>query len=364
MRSVAEHLPIRRAESFVTLDILRGIAAISVVILHFRPLFSPIRAYGGYLAVDLFFLISGFVLAHAYDKSLRDGMTATAFLRARIVRLLPFYGVGLVLGVAQLAYFSRHQDIGDIIAVSSVFSLFLIPTPPIGIPYNPLFPANVVFWTLFFEIIVNAIYAMTIKWQNFTSLMIAVALAGLMLAVVAVLRGSLNGGGYWADWDLASARASFSFFAGVLIVRLDRPQTSSVSRLSALGAVLIVVAALFWRVPVDARGLVDALLVLFVFPAVLVLATRGPPQPTRRLDRVFGEISYPIYVLQIPLLSTAMIAIEQVFPNLINASAPWLGFVALIGLATASWSLATWWERPLRRRLGGLGSAARRDKDR
>lgn len=353
MRSPAGPADGRRATSFGTLDLLRGIAALGVVLLHFRPLFAPIQVRGAYLAVDLFFLISGFVLAHAYDQKLRDGMTLGAFLKARIVRLGPFYILAAILGIAELAYLNHTRDIGDLVAISGALSLFLIPTPPIGFAYNPLFPGNVVFWTLFFELVVNALYAATIKWQTRTGLIRIVIVAGLALSVLGWARGNLNGGGFWVDGHLGFTRALFSFSAGVLLCRLDLPRRSAGSRLAGTMAVAIVGIALFVPVPIAARGFVDPLLVLFVFPAVLVLATLRAPQPATRIERILGEVSYPLYVLQMPVFTALILAIQRFAPGLIDRAAPWLGIVALAAFSAACGFVATRWERPLRRWLDG-----------
>jgi len=50
---------------------------------------SGAAPYRGYLAVDFFFMLSGFVLAHAYEERLRSGMKAWRFMRTRIIRLYP-----------------------------------------------------------------------------------------------------------------------------------------------------------------------------------------------------------------------------------------------------------------------------------
>lgn len=75
------------ARVFHTLDALRGIAAIGVVIFHMQLAFNPIRAPGGYLAVDLFFIMSGVVLSHAYEGRFRAGMGTVEFMRVRLIRL-------------------------------------------------------------------------------------------------------------------------------------------------------------------------------------------------------------------------------------------------------------------------------------
>ena len=79
---------INNRRSFVTLDGLRGIAALAVVTRHAPYFRNPF--FESYLAVDFFFVLSGFVLAHAYGQRLRGNLSILDFVKIRIVRLYPF----------------------------------------------------------------------------------------------------------------------------------------------------------------------------------------------------------------------------------------------------------------------------------
>lgn len=87
--------------TFHTLDGLRGVAAGTVLIYHFPSLWSPASAPSAYLAVDLFFLMSGFVIEHAYGQRLATGLGVRRFLLLRLIRLYPLYLVGT--GITALA---------------------------------------------------------------------------------------------------------------------------------------------------------------------------------------------------------------------------------------------------------------------
>src|SRR5215469_9945636 len=85
---------------FYTIDGLRGIAALLVVCRHIVPLHgNRLNFPSSYLAVELFFLFSGFVIAHAYDKRFDAGMSFWEFVKARIIRLYPLYFLGLMIAV-------------------------------------------------------------------------------------------------------------------------------------------------------------------------------------------------------------------------------------------------------------------------
>ena len=76
---------------YATLDGIRGIAAALVAMRHAGALFPGWDFPNSGLAVDLFFVISGFVVASAYDRRLADGLTLGAFMRIRLIRLYPLY---------------------------------------------------------------------------------------------------------------------------------------------------------------------------------------------------------------------------------------------------------------------------------
>lgn len=84
-------------QRYVTLDALRGIAALAVVVVHIPMLFGLPQQLSSGLAVDLFFILSGFVLEHAYGDGLRREMSFSAFIRVRMIRLYPLYLIGVVL---------------------------------------------------------------------------------------------------------------------------------------------------------------------------------------------------------------------------------------------------------------------------
>src|SRR5688572_27186028 len=89
-------------QHFQILDGLRGIAALAVVIFHFMEWIFPDISNNfighGFLAVDFFFCLSGFVIGYAYDDRIRK-MGTGAFFKARLIRLHPLVILGSVLGL-------------------------------------------------------------------------------------------------------------------------------------------------------------------------------------------------------------------------------------------------------------------------
>lgn len=350
----AERTAEQRSRSFHILDVLRGVAAISVITLHYPQAFAPFVASGAYLAVDLFFVMSGFVLARAYDVRLQDGMGGRDFIATRLIRLYPFYILALALGTVELAYYYRNDHLAAEIMLSSVFNFVMLPSPPVGIPYLPLFPANFVAWTLSFELLANAVYGFSFRFLTNNRLRVIAGISGLVLLALVLVRGNLNGGAYWPDAHLAAIRVTFSFFVGVLIQRArEAGKLAALSsvKLPRIIIIAIMVGALGSPIPPALRGLFDAACVLFVFPLIVAASVGRNPVPSRGISAFLGEISYPIYVLQIPVFTLGVIGLPKLLPGLPQLPAPWSGFLLLAALCTGSWFIATRIDIPVRRRL-------------
>jgi peptidoglycan/LPS O-acetylase OafA/YrhL len=81
---------------------MRGVAAICVMIFHYGQATSYTVFHCAGLAVDLFFMLSGLVIAHAYTKKLQQGMAVSDYLLRRIIRLYPMLIFAAVFGACVL----------------------------------------------------------------------------------------------------------------------------------------------------------------------------------------------------------------------------------------------------------------------
>ena len=149
-------------QHFEILDGLRGIAAFAVVIFHFMEwvFTDPTKNFigHGFLAVDFFFCLSGFVIGYAYDNRISN-IGIFNFFIARIIRLHPLVIAGSVLGLLAFLFdpFGGHLELystGKII-VTFVCSIFLIPLPIIADRGFNLFSFNAPAWSLFWEYLAN-----------------------------------------------------------------------------------------------------------------------------------------------------------------------------------------------------------------
>ncbi len=296
------------ARRFVTLDAFRGVAAIIVVIYHCGTEMGLWAPRFGYLAVDVFFLLSGFVLSHAYDERLASGMTIVEFLRVRVIRLYPLYLVGLILGVAVAGL---NQDIASAtpwsVAINFIFNLFGLPVPTRisgllqSYDFHFIFPLNIPFWSLFFEFwVANVLFAVVAKfsWNSVPIWIVAASLAGLLYAEKVFQ--TLNMGASWPTLFSGFARVGFSFFLGVIISRrvLEKP-----ARWSAPAWVLTLALIAMLCVPLDdhAAHRFELICVVFLFPILIYFGSTAIELPA--IGRWLGDASYAIYTIHFPALS-------------------------------------------------------------
>ncbi len=291
---------------FVLLDGLRGVAALAVVAFHAAVISDRQLVPHGYLAVDFFFLLSGFVLASAYQERLDDGWSTLGFLKVRFVRLYPLYIAGLALGLSCLVIrkeFGNNQMPNAFLLLATVFGLLLLPTPASSLaPLNPnAFPLNVPAWSLSMEALANVAHALFLRRRSDLFIAAAAAASAVLLAVAAVRYHGLNIGAHHSDFLWTVPRVLTPYLMGMLLYRFwqRRPLRFALSPWVAATTLLLLLA-----VPVRANGSVgyDLLVTLVVFPAlILTSATAQPHGRSATLYSQAGAMSYALYILHIPV---------------------------------------------------------------
>ena len=291
---------------FVMLDILRGVAALAVVAFHLGQVdLVPGLARHGYLAVDLFFVLSGFVIAHAYEGALRTRLSWGAFAVKRVIRLYPLAFLGTLLGLVVLLL-KWHTFPGKVDALPRILAAGLVNG--FGMPMlvggehsqHMLFPGNGPLWSLACEIFVNLLWAVFGFRLSNRALALIVAASGLALAFFAVHLGTLNAGFDVATFAVGYVRVSFGFPLGVLIHRFrDRVHFGS-SRAAQLLMLTMLQLAFVAPFANDAGVCWDLGCVFLLFPMILALGIRQHVESG--IGAHIGDLSYPIYVLHFPLL--------------------------------------------------------------
>jgi peptidoglycan/LPS O-acetylase OafA/YrhL len=203
-----------RSRHLLTLDAIRGLAAISVLLIHIGWIGGDRSlARFGYLAVDLFFVMSGLVIARAYEPKLLAGMPWRRFLLLRVARFYPSLLLGTLLGLA--AHFAVPGTYR--LGWYSAGHLFLIPDLTAR---DGIFPLNGVLWSLFFELTVNAVHGLVVRHLTTFRLCLFVLTMGAAWAFAATSAGNWGGGWNRETFLSGFARAGWGYGAGVLLQRL------------------------------------------------------------------------------------------------------------------------------------------------
>src|SRR3954465_12505812 len=210
---------------FEILDGLRGIAALGIVIFHFMEwIFSDSSRNfigHGFLAVDFFFCLSGFVIGYAYDDRIRK-MGIGEFFKSRLIRLHPLVVLGSVLGLLGffLDPFALPSAYGaGKLALLFVCSIFLIPLPVMKERAFNLFAFNAPSWSLFWEYVANIFYAFVLYKVGRRSLAALTVLAAAGICLVSYRAGNLLGGWSKDNFLDGGARVAYSFLAGLFLCR-------------------------------------------------------------------------------------------------------------------------------------------------
>ena len=315
------------------LDGLRGVAALLVVWYHVHEGFA--FACGGvinginhgYLAVDFFFILSGFVISYAYDDRWTKGFSLKDFLKRRIIRLHPMVIMGAVIGATTFMLQGSVQWDGTHIATSAVMlallcAMFMIPATP-GCCYEvrgngEMFPLNGPSWSLFFEYIGNNLNALIIRRLSKVALTLLVIVLGILHTGFAVL--DISGyGSIGVGWTIDTMnffggllRMLFPFTAGMLVARNFRA-------INVRGAFWLSSAVLFalFCVPylpqtfkvndtlaLTLNGAFESFCIVIVFPLLVWLGASGRASNgvSDKVCGFLGDISYPLYVIHYPFM--------------------------------------------------------------
>lgn len=309
------------------LDGLRGVAALMVIWYH---VFEGYAFAGGgnietlnhgYLAVDFFFILSGFVIGYAYDDRWGKSLTMRDFFKRRLIRLHPMVVMGAVLGAITFCIQGCVQWDGTHVAISMIMlsflcMMFFIPAMP-GVGYEvrgngEMFPLNGPCWSLFFEYIGNILYALFIRRLSNKVLALFVVLLGAALAAFAVFNVS-SYGNIGVGWTLDGVnflggflRMLFPFSLGMLMSRNFKPMKvrGAFGICTTALIVLFSVPYLEGMEPLCMNGVYEAFCVIVAFPIILWIGASGTTTDVQstKICKFLGDISYPVYVIHYPLM--------------------------------------------------------------
>ena len=349
------------------LDGLRGVAALTVVCFHLFEAYATShldqRINHGYLAVDFFFILSGFVVGYAYDDRWTK-MTVREFLTRRLVRLQPMVVIGALIGAVM--FYTQGCPVWDVSAVpvamllvATLMNAFMIPATP-GAEIRgvgEMYPLNGPAWSLFFEYIGNVLSALIIRRLSTRALAVLVAAAGCGLAAFSVWGplGDICVGFSLTGENIVggSLRLLFAFPAGLLLSRVFRPVR--VRGAFWIGSLAVVALASVPRIGGSEHlwmnGVYDALCAVVLFPLIVWIGASGKTtdRVTSRICKFLGDISYPLYMVHYPFIYLYYAWVKN--ENLtFGQSLP--GAAALVaGSVALAWLCLRFYDEPVRRFL-------------
>lgn len=313
------------------LDGLRGVAAVLVLFYHIFEGFSfaevtngagdgIIRTLNhGHIAVDFFFILSGFVISYAYDDRWGN-MSMRSFFKHRFIRLHPMLIMGAIIGFLAFAFIGFERWDGSTaptgwVITALLLTMFMIPAMP-GAPYEvrgngEMFPLNGPGWSLFFEYIGNILYALFMRRMSTKILTIFTILLGIAHAwffIGNVSGYDMVGVGWTIDeinfWG-GLVRMLFPLSMGMLLARTFSPRKIK----GAFYICSIALVALF-AVPyiastgnISLNSLYEYVCIALLFPLIVWIGACGSASGnTGKLNRVLGDISYPLYIVHYPIM--------------------------------------------------------------
>lgn len=308
---------------YAVLDGMRGIAAIAVMAMHYTwnakyELFASAN-----LAVDFFFMLSGFVIFHAYGEKLLSGrMQLKDFLIKRLIRLYPMFFLGLIIGTTWLWLNGRHS-LHEFISMTLSNVLFIpyIATSNV----DGIFPASDPSWSLFFELFVN-LFILQMFCLNQKQLLKAARITLCVWIVCGAIAGIANDRSVillCGGWDVYSffvgfPRVFYGFIVGILIYGFvknnEELKTYLVNAWYTHPYILYALMAAILLFPYEIHGVYALLGVCVMAPALLIAGANSQRHSffSLPISRFLGWISYPLYCLHRPIYKLLKLVFEKI----------------------------------------------------
>ena len=310
------------------LDGLRGIAAFMIVFYHLDLVYRIGGPFvRGYLFVDLFFLLSGFVLAVSTEKKLRTGIGAFEFTWARFKRLWPLVAVGAGVAVVRAFYIGM----ADPLTLLWWLALDLVMIPSL-VGVGPFYRYNGPQWTLFYELLANFLHALVLKNVPTKAMLALAAVMGGWLIYTVQLHGADTMGvsaPNWKTWWMALPRVGFAYVLGVWIGRkyVEGFRTPSLPWWAALILPIAAIAAVPSLPLSNATG--DLVFVIGFLPVMMwLVAMAQPPQSMKTAMEWLGNFSLPLYCVHL----TVLVWMSEVLGN-----QAWVAATAVASAMALSW---------------------------
>lgn len=276
------------------LDALRGIAALLVMGLHANAVFGGLGVFSkGYLGVDFFLMLSGFLMARITEPRLAAGLAPRRFMIARYKRFWGMVALGSLIGIPYLWIRSSGEWWPFLPALLANFALLPWPVA------NLLFALNIPAWTIFAELLANASHVLALRRLSNKTLTLLTVILGSLTIWVAVTWGSLDVGARPAHVMAAIPRVFFAYCLGITLWRWrqDHVLLPLPSAVALLAMPLAIVGG--WYVGWQSWSF-DLVFVMLLCPLMISAATAITRQTS--LGWLSAAISFPLFAVHLPIL--------------------------------------------------------------
>lgn len=365
---------------YALLDGLRGVAALLVVWYHIfegfqfagnKPVIDFINH--GYLAVDFFFILSGFVVGYAYDNRWGKTLTLGGFFRRRLIRLQPMVCMGAVIGAASFLLSGMERWDGTHATLWLTFLAFvcgclMLPALP-GMPREvrgngEMFPLNGPCWSLFFEYVGNIVYALFIR--RLSTRLLALLSFALCCALAWFAVTDQSGyGSIGVGWTVdrtnilgGSLRMLCPFTMGLLLSRIFKPIHYARGAFWTSAALLLIifhVSYIYSDGALSLNGMFEAACIIAVFTLVVWYAASGKTtdEASTRICRFLGDISYPLYIVHYPLMYAFYMWLIKTHQYTLHETWP-AALAAVSASIILAWLCLKLYDMPIRKWLRNL----------
>jgi peptidoglycan/LPS O-acetylase OafA/YrhL len=358
---------------FGGLESLRGLAALLVVFLHIKwtnslttlPFFR-----NGYLMVDLFFVLSGFVICHNYGQKIGNARDAGHFMFLRLGRLYPLHLFCLIAFLCiEIAKYIGELKFHLVPYASAAFSINNAPSfiahlllIQIFCPFAE-YSFNGPSWSISAEFYTYLIFALVVWVFPKRKSVLIVSVFLVLISTFLMLFFGISGSTELTGWSFL--RCILGFFMGVLAYHAYDRYHSHISRWSGrIAFCLPVFLVVFMSLKENPK--LDGTIVLPVF-FVLIIAIAAEPaggRISRMLDytplRWLGRISYSIYMTHYMVLMFLSRCVNRAqnhfYPNDRNAIGLAFVFLAIAAVLFISRLTYQWIEKPFQNEFRKLST--------
>lgn len=291
-----------------SLDTLRGLAALSVCLLHANPIFGvPSLMHHAYLAVDFFFALSGFILVSRYkDLILNTGgpLTFNKFAIVRFARLYPLYLLALIIGAAyvllRLFVTNTYSSVGHQFITSFVKGIFVLPSFHTDLlsEDSPIFPFTTQAWSIFWEFVFSGLFFVLIRFGKTSFANVSAAIGFAAISIIAIKNNTVDGGWQNANFYVGGVRALFSFSIGIICVSLSNPNSINEKIKIFAGYISLTLIILYFVFSSLTNAYAELLIIGVLVPLVIVgLSNTKSSILNNKIGDWLGGISFSVYLI-------------------------------------------------------------------